>query len=306
MGQKVFTLPYGLEMMITGDCNTMNDSKKTVIALGMFDGVHIGHKKLVDTAVLIAKSRGLIPCVYTFSNHPQEFIGNSIARLCTNEARCEYLHNLGVERIEMVEFTSRIRGSSPKNFVDELIWLMNPAVIVAGFNYTFGVKKSGNAEILQKLALAQGVDAAIVQPVLVGKQPVSSTRIRKLIEKGDVQQAQLLLGKTHNIPGVVVESSEVHGGCINRVEPNATIILPKNGAYICFAEFDNCLHPAIAYVEQNTKKICLVLTNSIENLTDKNLTVRFIRSIRMDNVSDVSDTQLAADRVAVQEYFGAF
>lgn len=306
MEKKVFTLPYGLEMMITGDCNTMNESKKTVIALGMFDGVHIGHKKLVDTAVLIAKSRGLTPCVYTFSNHPQEFIGNSIARLCTNEARCEYLRNLGVERIEMVEFTSRIRGSSPKSFVDELIRLMNPAVIVAGFNYTFGVKKSGNAEMLQKLALAQGVDAAIVQPVLVGKQPVSSTRIRNLIEKGDVQQAQLLLGKTHNIPGVVVESSEIHGGCINRVEPNATIILPKNGAYICFAEFDNCLHPAIAYVEQNTKKICLVLTNSVGSLTDKNLTVRFIRSIRMDDVSDVSDTQLAADRVALQEYFGAF
>lgn len=283
----------------------MNDSKKTVIALGMFDGVHIGHKKLIDTAVLIAKSRGLIPCVYTFSNHPQEFIGNSIARLCTNEARCEYLRNLGVERIEMVEFTSKIRGSSPKNFVDELIRLMNPAVIVAGFNYTFGVKKSGNAEILQKLALAHGVDAAIVQPLLVGKQPVSSTRIRNLIEKGDVQQAQLLLGKTHNIPGAVVESFELHGGCMNRVQPNASIILPKSGAYICFAEFDKLLHPAIAYVEQNTGKICLIPTNTIDSSKGKNITVRFIKNIRMDGVSDVSDTQLNDDRAAVQRYFGA-
>lgn len=299
-------LPYGLETMITGDCSTMNNSNKTVIALGMFDGVHIGHKKLVDTAVLIAKSRGLIPCVYTFSNHPQEFIGNSIARLCTNEARCEYLRNLGVERIEMVEFTSKIRGSSPKSFVDELVKLMNPAVVVAGFNYTFGVKKTGNAEILQKLALAQGVDAAIVQPVLVGKQPVSSTRIRNLIEKGDVQQAQLLLGKTHNIPGIVVESSAIRDGYISRVEPNAAIILPKNGAYICFAEFDSRLHPAVAYVDQNTKKICLVLVNSIGSLTGKNLTVRFIKSLWLDNVSSVSDTKLTADRLTVQEYFGDF
>lgn len=299
-------LPYGLEMMISGDCITMNDSKKTVIALGMFDGVHIGHKKLIDTAVLIAKSRELIPCVYTFSNHPQELIGNNIARLCTNEARCEYMRNLGVERIEMVEFTSKIRGSSPKNFVDELIRLMDPAVIVAGFNYTFGVKKSGNAEILKKLALTHGVDVAIVQPVLVGKQPVSSTRIRNLIEKGDVQQAQLLLGRTHNIPGTVVESSEIHGGCMNRVEPNAAIILPKIGAYICFAEFDNCLHPAAVYVEQNAIKICLVPTNTIDSINGKNITVRFIRSIRTGNVTDISDTQLAADRVAVQKYFGAF
>ena len=179
----------------------MDNAKKTVVALGMFDGVHIGHKKLIDTAVLIAKARGLVPAVYTFSNHPQELLGHSVNRLCSNEDRVKYMTALGIKLVDMVEFTKQIRSLPPKEFIDMLAERLNPAVIVAGYNYTFGMKKAGDTAMLEKLATARNIDAAVIPPVLANKKPVSSTRIRELIERGDVQQAQLLLGRTHNITG---------------------------------------------------------------------------------------------------------
>lgn len=290
-------------MIGISDCKMVSEIKKTVVALGMFDGVHIGHKKLIDTTVLIGKSRGITPSVYTFLNHPQELLGRSVARLCTNKERCDYMRNLGIERIEMVEFTSKIRESNPKSFFNELVEVMNPAVVVVGFNYTFGVNKSGNAEILQKLAIANGMDSAIVQPVLLGKQPVSSTRIRNLIEKGDVQQAQLLLGRTHNLIGRIVDGFQFYDSFINILEPNLEIILPAEGAYICFIETDNSLHPAMVYVSSN-KKVQLAFTHSPESLIGKEIRVRLVRSIRLEDVTELSELQFLADRAKANNYFG--
>ncbi len=284
----------------------MKNDEKTVVALGMFDGVHIGHKKLIDTAVLIAKARGFIPAVYTFSNHPQELLGNKIARLCTNDDRCKYISNLGIERIEMVEFTSQIRASSPKGFVDELIELMKPAVVVAGFNYTFGMKKAGNADMLKQLALARGIDAAIVPPVLFGKQPISSTRIRSLIEKGDVQQAQMLLGRTHNLQCTIIDAFEFYGIPMMGLNINRTILLPASGVYICFAEIDGCLHPAIAYICGGNTKLFLELVEPIRSFGSEAIVLRFIKNIRIADFSmnNLSLEQLNSDRAKACAYFG--
>ena len=107
---------------------------KTVLALGMFDGMHLGHKKLIDTAVLLAKHNKLQPACFTFSNHPQELFGGKVARLITNEERTKIMKRLGVERIEEVEFTREIAGLSPERFLDMLRDRFDPQIIVAGYN----------------------------------------------------------------------------------------------------------------------------------------------------------------------------
>ena len=136
----------------------MNAAKPgTAVALGMFDGMHVGHKKIIDAAVLIARQSGLVPAVFTFKNHPQELFGKKILRLCSNETRAALMRRQGIELVDEVEFTSAIRDLSAESFIRMLAERLNPKIIVAGFNYTFGKKKQGNSETLQRLCQKYGI-----------------------------------------------------------------------------------------------------------------------------------------------------
>ena len=276
----------------------MDNAKKTVVALGMFDGVHIGHKKLIDTAVLIAKARGLAPAVYTFSNHPQELLGHSVNRLCSNEDRVKYMTALGIEFVDMVEFTKQIRSLPPKEFIDMLAERLNPAVIVAGYNYTFGMKKAGDTAMLEKLATARNIDVAVIPPVLANKKPVSSTRIRELIERGDVQQAQLLLGRTHNITG----TAQAVTGNANRfgIKRSSPVLLPADGAYICFADTEDSFRPAAVWVEKGN--IELSLLGEACDIAGKTVTVRFTRLLHP--IKDNNPPSWDKDINTAKIYFG--
>lgn len=276
----------------------MDNAKKTVVALGMFDGVHIGHKKLIDTAVLIAKARGLVPAVYTFSNHPQELLGHSVNRLCSNEDRVKYMTALGIKLVDMVEFTKQIRSLPPKEFIDMLAERLNPAVIVAGYNYTFGMKKAGDTAMLEKLATARNIDAAVIPPVLANKKPVSSTRIRELIERGDVQQAQLLLGRTHNITG----TAQAVPGNANRfsIKRSSSVLLPADGAYICFADTEDSFRPAAVWVEKGN--IELSLLGEACDIAGKTVTVRFTRLLHP--IKDNNSPSWDKDIKTAKNYFG--
>ena len=276
----------------------MDNAKKTVVALGMFDGVHIGHKKLIDTAVLIAKARGLAPAVYTFSNHPQELLGHSVNRLCSNEDRVKYMTALGIKLVDMIEFTKQIRSLPPKEFIDMLAERLNPAVIVAGYNYTFGMKKAGDTAMLEKLATARNIDVAVIPPVLANKKPVSSTRIRELIERGDVQQAQLLLGRTHNITG----TAQAVTGNANRfgIKRSSPVLLPADGAYICFADTEDSFRPAAVWVEKGN--IELSLLGEACDIAGKTVTVRFTRLLHP--IKDNNSPSWDKDIKTAKNYFG--
>ena len=181
----------------------------TAVALGMFDGMHVGHKKIIDATVLIARQSGLVPAVFTFKNHPQELFGKKVLRLCSNETRAALMRRQGIELVDEVEFTSAIRDLSAESFIRMLAERLNPKIIVAGFNYTFGKKKQGNSETLQRLCQKYGIKTAIIQPVLLGREPVSSTRVRNMITCGNVQDAQLLLGRAYALDGIIVQNKRI-------------------------------------------------------------------------------------------------
>ncbi len=294
----------------------MADEKKTVVALGMFDGVHVGHKKLLDTAVLIAEARQMTPVVYTFNNHPQQSMGVKVARICSNEMREKYMVNLGIQHVNSVEFNDRIRLSSPQEFVDKLIETANPGVVVAGFNYTFGRKKAGNSELLQKLCAKQGVDTAIIPPVLIGKQPVSSTRIREMIQKGDVKNVQNLLGRVYSLTGIVCENRRIGrtiGFPTANIEADYSMVIPANGVYISLAGIGGTVYPAVTNVGSNPTvggiktTIETHILDFDEDVYGKTMTVHFIKRIRPDKkFSSIEElkVQIAQDVRTAGQYFG--
>ena len=289
---------------------------KTVLALGMFDGMHLGHKKLIDTAVLLAKHNKLQPACFTFSNHPQELFGGKVARLITNEERAKIMQRLGVERIEEVEFTREIAGLSPERFLDMLKERFDPQIIVAGYNYTFGKGKRGNAELLSKLAPKKDVGVAIVPAVTVGKQPVSSTRIRELLEKGDVSSVQLLLGRTYTLEGTVVEDRRIGrtiGFPTANIEPDLSRAIPMDGVYVSMAELGGEVLPAVTNIGTNptvggTERT--IETNIFDfdgDIYGKELRVHFVKRLRPVMTFaglDELKAQIAKDSAQARKYLG--
>ena len=289
---------------------------KTVLALGMFDGMHLGHKKLIDTAVLLAKHNKLQPACFTFSNHPQELFGGKVARLITNEERTKIMKRLGVERIEEVEFTREIAGLSPERFLDMLRDRFDPQIIVAGYNYTFGKGKKGNAELLSKLAPQKDVGVAIVPAVTVGKQPVSSTRIRELLEKGDVSSVQLLLGRTYTLEGTVVEDRRIGrtiGFPTANIEPDLSRAIPMDGVYVSMAELGGEVLPAVTNIGTNptvggTERT--IETNIFDfdgDIYGKELRVHFVKRLRPVMTFaglDELKAQIAKDSAQARKYLG--
>ena len=168
----------------------------TVIALGTFDGVHIGHQKLMRTAAAVAAERGLDSVVCTFDRHPLAVLrpGSEPLELLSLEEKLAKFKRLGAEIALVLEFTREFAGIEAEDFLRSLVRDMRAQALVVGENYTFGRGGRGNSDMLRRLAPEMGFEAVIVEPVTDGGEIVSSTRIRRLIEAGETGYAGRLLG----------------------------------------------------------------------------------------------------------------
>jgi riboflavin kinase / FMN adenylyltransferase len=192
------------------------------VALGTFDGVHRGHRAVVEAAVVA----GLRPTVVTFHPHPRTVLGNRVELLATLERRLELLGACGIEDTLVVEFTPELATVSPEAFADRYLDSIGARVVVAGTGFHFGHKRAGDLETLRAL----GFDGREV-PLVEG---VSSTEIRRLASGGFISEAAALLGRPLEVDGTVV-SGDQRGGTLGfptanlRVE--ADLLVPEFGIY---------------------------------------------------------------------------
>ena len=186
------------------------------VAIGTFDGVHLGHRAVVGTAV----AAGLRPTVVTFDPHPRTVLGNRVELLCTLERRLELLAGCGVEETLVVPFTPELAALEPEAFARDYLSAIGAEVVAAGADFRFGRKRSGDLELLRAL----GFDVRAV-PLVEG---VSSTRIRQLVTAGEVAAAAGLLGRPVEVEGIVVGGDQ-RGGTLGfptanlRVEPDLLV-----------------------------------------------------------------------------------
>lgn len=169
--------------------------KSAVVALGTFDGVHIGHQSLVRRAVDIARSRGWRSVVYTFENHPRSVTGMAPTLLMDASARREALRTLGVDCVDMVKFTKSFGEKSPRAFLKLLTARYDVRSVVAGVDFTFGHRGSGSIETLRALGAEMGFEVFEMPVVLLDGEKVSSTRIRAALQNGDEALAARMLGR---------------------------------------------------------------------------------------------------------------
>lgn len=206
----------------------------SAVALGNFDGLHLGHRKVIGLAVAEAKA-GLVPTVLTFSENPlRSLVGEAGGRILTGKEKVSLLEGMGVGQLYILDFDS-IRDMTAEKFVEEiLIKVCRARMVCCGFNFTFGRGgKAGSAD-LKRLCSAKGIAASVAPAVLVDGTPVSSTRIRGLIENGRVDQAERLLGRPFGY-----ESPVLHGRhlghqlgtpTLNQAVPDG-FVCPRFGVY---------------------------------------------------------------------------
>ena len=205
------------EELAAGEC---------VAAIGSFDGVHRGHRQVLETA----RAAGGPVTVVTFWPHPRLVLGNRVELLSTLERRIELLDEAGVEEVLVVDFTPELAAREPAEFADSVLRQIGATVIVVGENFRFGRAAAGDPALLRDL----GFDVRVV-PTLEG---VSSTSIRNLLRAGDIVNAARLLGRPPELEGTVVLGDQ-RGGTLGYPTANlsvpADLLVPAYGIYAGFA-----------------------------------------------------------------------
>lgn len=186
----------------------------SVLALGMFDGVHVGHSVLLQTARVVAKLNGVPMVVQTFAQHPLSLLdpANSPPLLTTLEERAALIARAGADVFSATPFTPTVRDTPPEVFVGELVRQWKPKAVVVGFNYSFGSHGEGTPALMRHLGHALGFHTYVVPGVRISGRPVSSSAIRALLLAGNVQQARFFLGRAYHfqvtqLPGLGVRRS---------------------------------------------------------------------------------------------------
>ena len=222
--------PYAKECII---------QEPIVLALGFFDGIHLGHKEVITTAKKVAEERGYKVAVMSFNQHPSVIFQNvdpdSIQYVSPLERKKELLKELGVDIFYLVDFTKEFGALSPQEFVDQYIVGLNAKVVVAGFDYTYGKRDIANMELLPKYASNRFEIISIAeQKSDIGK--ISSTAVRDLLLQGEIEKANELLGYDYIMNGVVVHGfgrgSKMLGFPTANIEVSNDTFLLKNGVYI--------------------------------------------------------------------------
>jgi riboflavin kinase/FMN adenylyltransferase len=214
--------------------------REPVVALGNFDGLHRGHIKIVDRVRRRAAERGGTAVVMTFDPHPPRVVRPDKAPplIMTLEQKLEAFERAGMQSVAIVEFTRDMSAWPPERFVEEVLveWLRASEIWV-GANFLFGHDRAGNFSLLRELGEQLGFRAEKIDPVRYKDFVVSSTRVRRLIAEGRVDEAAALLGHHHFIDGVVV-AGDGRGRQIGVPTANlrtANELLPANGVYATFA-----------------------------------------------------------------------
>jgi riboflavin kinase/FMN adenylyltransferase len=281
-----------------------------VLALGNFDGLHRGHVKILDRVKRRAAERTATSVVMTFDPHPPRVVRPDKAPplLMTKAQRLEALEHTGVQGTAVVRFTPELSRWDPEMFVRTVLvdWL-RVAEVWVGANFLFGRERTGNFTLLRSLGARYGFRAEKIDPVRYKEFVVSSTRIRRLVSEGRVDEAGALLGHQYSIDGVVVEGAH-RGGELGFPTANLHTeneLVPPNGVYATTVTFEGVIHPSITNIgvrptfgDAVAPVIETHLLGVTPNLYGERLRVGFVQRIRDERAFDSLEalrTQIQAD-----------
>lgn len=264
--------------------------KDACITIGNFDGVHLGHQALIAAAQKVAREKDLDFLLMTFWPHPRLVLANNAGHrpLTTRARRLELFGQLGVERAMELEFTPTLAQLSPEEFVKNYLAPLKMRQLVIGHDFSLGQGRAGNADLLRRLGEKYGFNVAQIPAMEIDGQPVSSTRLRKCLEHGNVGEAARLLGRNYSICGHVGHGFGRGSGLgfpTANLEDQKTLV-PGDGVYATFARCAGQVFRAVTNIGKNptfeakNRSIESFLLNTELNLYGKNLELEFVARLR--------------------------
>ena len=240
---------------------TLEDIRDTIagscVTIGNFDGVHKGHQRLIELACSRAKARGLVSVVVTFDPHPLQVLrkDNTPPFITLTEQKIELISQYGPQVCLLLEFTMDMARLSPEEFVRTyLLEGLNMKEMIIGYDYHLGKGRAGNFETLTELGAKYGFTVDRLDPVTVENAIVSSTRIRDLVQAGNVWSARPLLGRFYQVKGEVVHGMDRGGKLLGFPTANLKLVdelFPKPGVYAIWVEVDGAVHMGVANIGKN-------------------------------------------------------
>ena len=228
----------------------------SVVAIGNFDGVHCGHRRVIETAKRLAGERGLDDLVFTFVEHPRTVLRPDapVPLLTPWNEKVERLSATGVGATIAAHFTADLAQLSPEAFVERiLLGQLNAKAVVTGFNFRFGHRQAGSPELLKELGEKHGFHVEIVTPIEEDGGVVSSSRLRELVATGAIESANEMLCYPYTLTGTVIHGDK-RGRTIGfptaNLEVNREKLLPAYGVYACRVTVGDTVLPGIVNIGQ--------------------------------------------------------
>ncbi|HEY9062389.1 MAG TPA: bifunctional riboflavin kinase/FAD synthetase [Pseudobacteroides sp.] len=301
--------------------NQGNDiiKKDAGIGLGNFDGLHLGHMALINTLINESKSLGINSIVYTFSKHPENILRKKLNTpiITTINKKIEILGGTELDYLYFDDFDEAFSRMKPEDFINDILYRkLKVKLAVSGYDYRFGYKGQGDVELLKEAGKEYGFNVIVIPPVKIEEETVSSTSIRRLIAKGNVEKASELLGRCFSISGTVKKGRRI-GNTIGFPTANIAgpenIILPHTGVYITRTLIENSIYNSVTSVGVNPTfkenlpvSIETYIMDFNKDIYDKEIEVTFIKQLRNEkNFGSVDELvrQIKNDVSVARLYF---
>lgn len=292
---------------------------ETVCAIGFFDGVHLGHQKVIKTAIKYAKKHQLESAVITFHPHPVTVLSNgtqTVKYITPLKEKQRILKHLGVDRLYTITFNKQLSSLLPEKFIEHFIMGLNVKHLVAGFDFTYGFKGEGNMTNIAEYAKGQ-LTYTVIEKVSLKDEKISSTHIRQLVSAGKVCSAKRLLGRPLDTIGQVIEGNK-RGRTIGfptaNLQVNKDALLPKPGVYAVQVYVNDQRYDGMANLgyrptfekDQLEPLLEVHLLDFSKNIYDYEISIEWYKFVREEkkfqSVEELID-QLKADEIFIRNFF---
>ncbi|MBM0045891.1 bifunctional riboflavin kinase/FAD synthetase [Anaerococcus sp. mt242] len=277
----------------------MTDFEPKAIALGNFDGIHIGHQKLIKKDLEIARQLNLVPSVLLFKENSKKTLHDEKDYLTSLDDKIEILANMGMDTFCILDFNEEFRSLSPKEFISQILYKkLNTKYIVIGEDYHFGKNAEGNIKTLARFEDEFAYETFIIDFELDNGEKISSGNIKELIKSGNIKKANKYLARPYKIIGQVVDGHK-RGRTLNFPTANLKMkfsyTIPKDGVYLTRVNVKGKNHFALSNVgsnptfENDYRKIETYILDFNQDIYGENITIEFLEFFRDDLKFDSVD-----------------
>lgn len=271
-----------------------NFSNGTCVTIGNFDGVHMGHQKLISRTCEKAREKNLSSVVVTFDPHPLRVLVNSKTPpfITITEQKLELIAQHSPSCILTLPFSKEMAALSPEEFIRKyLVQGLSIKELVVGYDYALGKGRAGNYEVLCELGRKYGYKVERLDPVIINDAVVSSTRIRDMVEEGNVWDVRPILGRFYQVRGKVIHGMNRGGKLLGFPTANIRLddeLFPELGVYAIRVEVDGMVHPGVANIGTNPTfgnesiSVEAHILDFAKDIYGKTIRVHFIQRIRSE------------------------